>query len=106
MAADAFKAKTSESKLSVAELRQNAESMSPVNTGSVMARPIAPLSVRWKWPPLSGVGIACRYVIAVPFLAVGALLLTIGALIAGSSSPSRKSGRPQRDPNCALEPKG
>jgi hypothetical protein len=40
-----------------------------------------------------------RYVLAVPFLAVGAALLTIGALIAGTSSPPRKSGgRAQRDP--------
>lgn len=39
-----------------------------------------------------------RYVLAVPFLAVGAALLTIGALIAGTSSPPRKSsGRAPRD---------
>jgi hypothetical protein len=44
-------------------------------------------------------GVIVRYVLAVPFLAVGAALLTIGALIAGTSSPPRKSGgRAQRDP--------
>jgi hypothetical protein len=49
--------------------------------------------------PFSKLGVIVRYVLAVPFLAVGAALLTIGALIAGTSSPPRKSsGRAQRDP--------
>jgi hypothetical protein len=44
-------------------------------------------------------GVILRYVLAVPFLAVGAALLTIGALIAGTASPPRKSGgRAPRDP--------
>jgi hypothetical protein len=48
---------------------------------------------------LAQLGVILRYVLAVPFLAVGAALLTIGALIAGTSSPPRKSGgRAQRDP--------
>lgn len=49
--------------------------------------------------PLAKIGVIVRYVVAVPFLAVGAALLTIGALIAGTPSPPRKSGgRAQRDP--------
>ena len=44
-------------------------------------------------------GVVLRYALAVPFLAVGAALLTIGALIAGTPSPPRKAGgRAQRDP--------
>ena len=61
--------------------------------------------ISWKRLPLAQLGTACRYVMAVPFLAAGALLLTIGALNAGTSAGRRKSGRPQRDPDCALEPK-
>jgi len=54
---------------------------------------------RPKWPPLSTLGVTVRYLIAVPFLAVGAALLTVGALIAGTASPPRKAmGRAQRDP--------
>jgi hypothetical protein len=49
--------------------------------------------------PFATLSVIVRYVLAVPFLAVGAALLTIGALIAGTSSPPRKSsGRAQRDP--------
>jgi hypothetical protein len=49
--------------------------------------------------PLAKLSVILRYVLAVPFLAVGAALLTIGALIAGTASPPRKSGgRAQRDP--------
>jgi len=48
---------------------------------------------------MAQIGVILRYVLAVPFLAVGAALLTIGALIAGTSSPPRKSGgRAHRDP--------
>jgi hypothetical protein len=48
---------------------------------------------------IAQLGVILRYVLAVPFLAVGAALLTIGALIAGTSSPPRKSGgRSHRDP--------
>jgi hypothetical protein len=48
---------------------------------------------------MAQLAVILRYVLAVPFLAVGAALLTIGALIAGTSSPPRKSGgRAQRDP--------
>ncbi len=71
-----------------------------------MAQHATDLSAPRRWPPLSGIGIAVRYVTAVPFLAVGAALLTIGALIAGTSPPPRKAtGRAPRDPNCTLEPK-
>lgn len=50
-------------------------------------------------PGFANLGVILRYVLAVPFLAVGAALLTIGALIAGTASPPRKSvGRAQRDP--------
>jgi hypothetical protein len=48
---------------------------------------------------IAKLSVILRYVLAVPFLAVGAALLTIGALIAGTASPPRKSsGRAQRDP--------
>jgi len=48
---------------------------------------------------MAQIGVILRYVLAVPFLAVGAALLTIGALIAGTSSPPRKAGgRAHRDP--------
>ena len=61
----------------------------------------APVAARFPLRALrvAQVGVILRYVLAVPFLAVGAALLTIGALIAGTSSPPRKSGgRAQRDP--------
>jgi hypothetical protein len=57
------------------------------------------VGVRAPHRPLAKLSVILRYVLAVPFLAVGAALLTIGALIAGTSSPPRKSGgRAQRDP--------
>ncbi len=71
-----------------------------------MTQHTANLTAHRKRPPLSSLGVALRYVTAVPFLAAGAALLTIGALIAGTSPPSRKSvARPQRDPHCSVEPK-
>ncbi|HXW28364.1 MAG TPA: hypothetical protein VEK55_03290 [Xanthobacteraceae bacterium] len=57
------------------------------------------VGARAPYKPLATLSVILRYVLAVPFLAVGAALLTIGALIAGTSSPPRKSGgRAQRDP--------
>jgi len=51
-----------------------------------------------KW--LSTLGVMVRYLAAVPFLALGAALLTIGALIAGNSRPHRMSaGRAQPGPD-------
>jgi len=59
-------------------------------------RPETAETRRW----LSTVGVTIRYLIAVPFLALGAALMTIGALIAGSSPPPRHTvGRAQRGPN-------
>ncbi len=58
-----------------------------------------------KRMPRVGFGTTFRYILAVPFLAAGALLLTIGALIAGTSPGRRKSNPAHRDPNCALEPR-
>ena len=61
-----------------------------LNRHDVIERP------RW----LSAVGVTVRYLFAVPFLALGAALMTIGALIAGSSAPTRHTiGRAQRGPN-------
>ena len=57
------------------------------------------VGARAPYGPLAKLSVILRYVLAVPFLAIGAALLTIGALIAGTSSPPRKSsGRAQRDP--------
>jgi hypothetical protein len=51
---------------------------------------------------LSKFGVTIRYVVAVPFLALGAALMTIGALLAGSSHAHRVSsgriGRASRVP--------
>jgi hypothetical protein len=70
-----------------------------------MAQQATDLPAPRKWLSLSGVGVAVRYVTAVPFLAAGAALLTIGALIAGTSPPPRKAAGRAPRPNCTLEPR-